>query len=313
MSRLLAAIDLGTNTVRVLVAEADPASGLVPRWADQVVARLGEGVTERGTLAPTAAVRALAAVRGYRDRARALGAAEILLVATAAVRQARDGPEFLARLRAEPGLSPRIVSGDEEARLTLLGATWGLGGPAGTFGLLDIGGGSTELVIAERAERLMTVSLALGVVHLVERFFGRDPAGPAQLADCRGYVDARLREEAWARIRPYRPSTLVATAGTPTTLAALDLGLTAYDPARVHGHRLRLAAVERLTAHLAALPVAERAGMPGLEPGRADVIVPGGVVLAAVLAGLDLPAAVVSDAGLREGILLDAVGWRLLP
>ncbi len=313
MSRLLAAIDLGTNTVRVLVAEADPGIGLRPRLADQVVARLGEGVSGRGTLAPAAADRALAAVRGFRDRARAMGAGEILLVATAAVRQARDGHEFLARLRAEPWLSPRVVSGDEEARLTLLGATWGVGRPAGTFALLDIGGGSTEVLVAEGGEPLATVSLALGVVPLVERFFADDPAGPAALAACRAYVDTRLRDEAWAQVRPYRPSTLVATAGTPTTLAALDLGLGAYDPARVQGHRLTLLAVDRLTTRLAALPVAERARLPGLEPGRADVIVPGAIVLAAVLAGLALPAAVVSDAGLREGILLDAVGWRPVP
>jgi exopolyphosphatase/guanosine-5'-triphosphate,3'-diphosphate pyrophosphatase len=308
--RLLAAIDLGTNTVRVLVAEADPATGLVPRWADQVVARLGEGVARRGTLAPAAADRALATVRGYRDRARALGVAEVLLVATAAVRQARDGSEFVARLRAEPGICPRVVSGDEEARLTLLGATWGLGGTRGIVGLLDVGGGSTEVLVADGARVLATASLTLGVVQLVERFFVHDPVEPVELAACRAYVDGRLRDEAWPRIRPYRPTTLVATAGTPTTLAALDLGLRVYDPARVQGHRLSALAIARLTAWLAALPLAERARTPGLEPGRADVIVPGGIVLAAALAGLGLPAAVVSDAGLREGVLLDAVGWR---
>jgi exopolyphosphatase/guanosine-5'-triphosphate,3'-diphosphate pyrophosphatase len=245
-----------------------------------------------------------------------MGAGEVLLVATAAVRQAQDGHEFLARLRAEPWLSARVVTGDEEARLTLLGATWGLGRAAGTFALLDIGGGSTEILVAEGAEPLVTVSSNLGVVPLVERFFADDPAGPAgqaQLAACRAYVDTRLRDEAWSRIRPYRPSMLVATAGTPTTLAALDLGLPAYDSRRIQGHRLALLAVDRLTTRLALLPLAERAGLPGLEPGRADVIVPGAIVLAAVLAGLELSAAVVSDAGLREGILLDAVGWRPLP
>jgi exopolyphosphatase/guanosine-5'-triphosphate,3'-diphosphate pyrophosphatase len=308
--RVLAAIDLGTNTVRVLVAETDRATGLIRRWADQIVTRLGEGLTSRGTLAPAAAERTLAAVRRYRERARILGATEVLLVATAAVRQARDGSEFLARLRAEPGLLPRVVSGEEEAALTLLGTTWGLGTVTGTFALLDIGGGSTEVLVAKGAETLATVSLTLGVVQLVERFFVHDPVEPGDLAACRAHVDARLRDEAWPRIRQYRPATLVATAGTPTTLAALDLGLQAYDPARVQGHHLSAPAVERLTTRLAALPLAERVRTPGLEPGRADVIVPGAVVLGAALAGLGLPAAVVSDAGLREGILLDAVGWR---
>jgi exopolyphosphatase / guanosine-5'-triphosphate,3'-diphosphate pyrophosphatase len=308
--RLLAAIDLGTNTVRLLVAERDPAPGLVPLWAEQAVTRLGEGLMGRGTLAPAAAERTLAVVRRFRDRARDLGAAEVLLVATAAVRQARDGGEFLARLRAEPGVRPRAVSGEEEAGLTLLGASWGLGAVAGTFALLDIGGGSTEVLVADGTRVLGAVSLALGVVQLVERFFAHDPVEAAELAACRAYVDARFRDEAWGRIRPLRPAILVATAGTPTTLAMLDLGLPAYDPARVQGHRLSARAIDRLTARLAAIPLAERARTPGLEPGRADVIVPGAVVLAAALAGLGLPAAVVSDAGLREGILLDAVGWH---
>lgn len=311
MRRPLAAIDLGTNTVRLLVADADATTGLVPRWVDQTVVRLGEGVAVRGTLAPAATERALASVRGYRDRAWLLGATEVLLVATAAVRQARDGRDFVVRLAAEPGVRPRILSGDEEARLTLLGAMWGLGDEQGLTGLLDIGGGSTEVLVADRSRILAASSLDLGVVHLVERFFVHNPAREEDLAACRQYVDERLHDEAWPRIRPHRPARLVATAGTPTTLATLDLGLPAYDPRRVQGYRLGAGAVERLTRWLAALPLAERARLPGLEAGRADVIVPGAVVLGAALAGLGLPEVVVSDTGLREGILLDAVGWRL--
>ena len=310
MSGLRAAIDLGSNTIRLLVADADPATGLVPRWIDQVVARLGEGVAARGTLAPVAIERALGAVRRYRDRARALGASDVLVVATAAVRQARNGPEFLARLEAEPALRPRVVSGEEEARLTLLGVAWGFGGRPGASGLLDIGGGSTEVMVADGVEVLAAVSLDLGVVQLVERFFTHDPVEPAELAACRAHVDERLAREVWPRIAPHRPTRVVATSGTPTTLAALDLGLAAYDPARVHGHRLDAAAIDRLTRWLGAMPLAERARLPLLEPGRADVIVPGGVVLGAALAGFGLPDLVVSDAGLREGILLDAAGWR---
>jgi exopolyphosphatase / guanosine-5'-triphosphate,3'-diphosphate pyrophosphatase len=310
VSRLLAAIDLGTNTVRILVAEADRTTGLVPLWAEQSVTRLGEGLARRGTLAPEAVERTLAAVRRYRDRALALGAAEVMLVATAAARQAHDGSAFLARLQAEPGLRPRIVSGEAEAELTLMGAAWGLGAPGDAFALLDIGGGSTEIVIAEGARALAAVSLRLGVVQLVERFFPSDPVQPSELTACRAYVDGRFREEAWPRLGAPRPARLVATAGTPATLAVLDLGLRSYEPARVHGHQLTAEAITRLTAELASMPVAERARTPGLEPGRADVIVPGAIVLAAALAGLGLSVATVSDAGLREGILLAAVGWH---
>ena len=202
------------------------------------------------------------------------------------------------------------MSGEDEAGLTLLGAAWGLGPFTGTFALLDVGGGSTEVLVAQGARVLTAVSLPLGVVPLAERFFGSDPMAAGELTACRAHVDARLRDEVWDRIRPFGPAALVATAGTPTTLAALDLGLLAYDPKRVHGHHLSAGAIERLTAQLAVLPLAERARLPGLEPGRADVIVPGAIVLASVLAGLGLPAATVSDAGLREGILLHAVGWR---
>jgi exopolyphosphatase/guanosine-5'-triphosphate,3'-diphosphate pyrophosphatase len=168
-------------------------------------------------------------------------------------------------------------------------------------------------VVADGLAVLATVSLDLGVVPLVERFFACDPVEPGELLACRAYVDARLEQEVWPSIHSWRPTRLVATSGTPTTLAALDLGLAAYDRTRVHGHRLSAAAIDRLTRQLAALPVVERAKLPALEPGRADVIVPGGIVLAAVLAGLGLPGLVVSDGGLREGVLLDAVGWRPAP
>jgi exopolyphosphatase/guanosine-5'-triphosphate,3'-diphosphate pyrophosphatase len=202
------------------------------------------------------------------------------------------------------------VSGEEEAELTLLGASWGLGATGGAFALLDIGGGSTELVVAESGRRLAAVSLRLGVVQLVEQFFPSDPVQPRELAACRAYVDARFRDEAWGRIGALRPARLVATAGTPATLAVLDLRLSTYEPARVHGHRLSAATIAKLTAELARVPVAERARMPGLERGRADVIVPGAIVLAAALAALGLSETTVSDAGLREGVLLAAVGWR---
>ncbi len=310
MSAPLAAVDLGTNTVRLLVADADPVAGLAPRAVDQVVARLGEGLRGRGRLAPAAIDRTLDAVRRCRDRAIALGAPEVLVVATAAVRQAEDGDALLARLAAEPRLRARVVSGVEEARLTLLGVAWGLGGRRDRFGLVDVGGGSTEFALAEGDRLLAAVSVTVGVVELAERFFRRDPVDAGELRACREHVTRRLRDEVWPALGPVDPVEWVATAGTPATLAALDLALPRYDAARVQGHRLSRARIDRLAAWLAALPLAARAGLPGLEPGRADVLVPGALVLAAALAGLGGEAFTVADAGLREGILLDAVGWR---
>lgn len=310
MSRRVAAIDLGSNTIRLLVAEPDPARGIRPLRGEQVIARLGEGLAEHGALAPAAVERALAAVRGYRDRARDLGAARVVVVATAAVRQARNGDELMERLRAEPGLAPRVASGEEEARLTLLGAAWGLGPIAGPWCLLDVGGGSTELVAARGAQALETVSLALGAVTLRERFFRHDPIDPGEYATCAAHVAACLAVEAWPTIAPVGPRRLVGTAGTVTTLAALDLGLDAYDPTRVQGYRLTVGAIEPLRRRLAALPAVQRARLPCVEPGRADLLVPGAAIVLAVLRGLELPELTVSDAGFREGILLETVGWN---
>lgn len=313
MTPPLAAIDLGSNTIRLLVAGADASRGLVPIWGEQMVARLGEGLLSTGTLAPAAMERAVAAVRAYRDRARQLGAERVLVVATAAVRQAVNGEAFADRLRGEPDVVVRVVSGDEEARLTLLGAAWGLGPVPAPYCLMDIGGGSTELVVARGARPLGGVSLRLGVVGLAERFLARDPVAPAEYAACAVEVARRLALEAWPVIRPLGPRSLVGTAGTVTTLAALDLGLGAYDPSRVQGHRLTLDAVEELRARLGAMTLAERAGLPAVGPGRADLIVPGMAIVLAVLRGLGLSRLTVADAGFREGILLEVAGWRPPP
>lgn len=309
MTRRLAAIDLGSNTVRLLVADADPARGLRLVHQEQVVARLGQGLARTGLLAPEAMERALAAVRAYRDRARALGAEGVIVVATAAVRQAGNRDEFLGQLAAEPDPRPRVVTGDEEARLTLLGVASALPPLADAYAVLDVGGGSTELIVARGARYVDAVSLDLGVVPLAERFLHADPVDWAEYSACAGHVAELLASAAWPEIRPLRPRLLVGTAGTITTLAALDLGLAAYDASRVQGHRLALARIEALLYRLGALHVAERARLPALEPGRADLIIPGIAITLGVLKGLGLGELIVSDSGLREGILLDAIGW----
>jgi exopolyphosphatase/guanosine-5'-triphosphate,3'-diphosphate pyrophosphatase len=291
------------------VADADAASGLSPVHGEQVVARLGQGLARTGRLDPDAIERALAAAGRYRELARAHGAARTLVVATAAVRQAGNRAELLERLAAGGGAEVRVASGDEEARLTLLGVLSGLPAAAGRTAVLDIGGGSTELIVAERARPTAIVSVPVGVVALAERFLRADPIDWTEYGACAEHVAGRLAAEAWPVVRPLAPRRLVGTAGTITTLAALDLALVAYDPARVQGHRLTRPRIEALLARLGALTVAERARLPVLEPGRADLIVPGIALTLGVLDGLGLAELTVSDAGLREGILLDAVGW----
>ncbi|HTO11100.1 MAG TPA: Ppx/GppA phosphatase family protein [Candidatus Binatia bacterium] len=308
----LATIDLGSNTVRLLVADVVGAG----RWrvvdADQRVTRLGEGLAASGRLGEAPAARTAALVAEYVARARGAGAERVAIVATSAVREAANGRAFAAGLERATGETVSVVSGEQEAALTLAGVLGGVGdtpgaatpGAEGDTMVFDIGGGSTEYILAAGGTTVAMVSLRLGVVDLTERHPFPGPVEAARFRALRDEVAARLAAEVPATMRAAPVARLIGTAGTATTLAALDLGLTTYDPARVQGHTLTRGAIDAQLARLGALTVGERAALPCLEPGRADLIVPG---LAIVLATLELVGTdrmVVSDWGLREGILL---------
>jgi exopolyphosphatase / guanosine-5'-triphosphate,3'-diphosphate pyrophosphatase len=307
----LATIDLGTNTVRLLVADLEPGAR---NWrvveADQQVTRLGEGLATTGRLGDVAAARTAAVVANYVTRARHAGAARIAVVATSAVREAANGRQFADGLERTTGERVAIVGGDEEAALTLAGVVEGLGGASalpGTTLVFDIGGGSTEYIVARGRAPLAAVSLRLGVVDLAERYPFPGPVDGPRYRLMYGEVLDRLRRELPEALRLARADRLVGSAGTVTTLGALDLGLTVYDPARIQGHVLARGSVERLLARLAGLTVAERGRLPCLEPGRADLLVPGVAIVLATLELIGLDRLVVSDWGLREGILLGLV------
>jgi exopolyphosphatase/guanosine-5'-triphosphate,3'-diphosphate pyrophosphatase len=303
----LATVDLGTNTVRLLVVEAD-ARGWRPLHQTQRVTRLGEGQTGAGCLLPEPMRRTAAAVAEFAQAARGLGATRVRIVATSAVREAGNRGEFVARLEAESGEPVEVVSGEDEARLTLQGVTSGLPGLGDAFVLFDIGGGSTEFVLARGGVAAAAVSLRLGVVPLVEEWGEPGPVRWDRFARMREGVERRLAAEVPDTIVTAGTDELVGTAGTVTTLAALDLGLSTYDAARVHGHRLGRVAVERELARLGALSVADRGRLPCLEPGRADVIIPGIAICLATMARFRREHLVVSDRGLREGILYELLG-----
>ncbi len=302
----LASIDLGTNTVRLLVAEVTAGTAA---WrtvhAEQRVTRLGEGLRASGTLGDAAAARTAAAVVAYVARARAAGAARVAVVATSAVREAANGRAFVTDLERAAGIAVRVISGEEEARLTLAGIVAGLGPLPGVVVAFDIGGGSTEYILARDGVPTAAASLRLGVVPLAERFPFPGPVEPARAAALRADVEAQLTRELPAVIATTRIDRLVGTAGTVTTLAALDLGLLDYDPARVQGHPLTRAAIERQHRRLAALDLAGRAALPCLEPGRADLILPGIAIVDATLDRLGCERLIVSDWSLREGILAE--------
>jgi exopolyphosphatase/guanosine-5'-triphosphate,3'-diphosphate pyrophosphatase len=310
----IAVIDLGTNTVRLLVGESDGVGGYRPLYAAQAITRLGQGMLADGQLQPEPVRRTLAVLAQYRQEAERLRACSVAVVGTSAVRRARNREAFLARALRETGLAIRVISGEEEARLTLLGVRDAIRLGGRPFVMMDIGGGSTEFVLACGQATLASVSTGLGSVVLTEAYLHSDPPSPQQLATVRAAALTELsrqRTGSLSAIDPLRepdPPCLVGTAGTVTTLAAIDLALESYDPNRVNGHRLPRQRLAALGEMLAALPLARRRLIRGLEPERADVIVAGAVVSLAAMDALGFPEMTVSDGGLREGILLDLLG-----
>lgn len=300
----LATIDLGTNMVRLLVADAAPG-----RWRPveraQRVTRLGEGQATRGPLGPAPMARTRDAVAAFVRRAEALGAARVRIAATSAVREATNRAAFVGEVEAATGRVVEVLSGEDEARLTLLGVARGLPRLGGTFVMLDIGGGSTELARARDGRLAVAVSLRLGVVSLAERHPGDGRWDDGAIGRLRAQVGAQLRAEVPRAIAAAGAEELVGTAGTVCALAALDLGLVEYDVERVQGHRLRRAAIEAILARLAALTHAARGALPCLEPGRADVIVPGIAICLGAMERLGFDGITASDHGLREGILCE--------
>jgi exopolyphosphatase/guanosine-5'-triphosphate,3'-diphosphate pyrophosphatase len=248
-----------------------------------------------------------AVVAAYVARARQAGAEAPRIIATSAVREAANGAAYAATLERKTGVPVRVVSGEDEARLTVLGIVRGLGLRQESFLAFDIGGGSTEYVLARQARVQAAVSLQLGVVPLAERYPFPEPVDWPRYLTMQDAIRRQLREALPATITATGLTEIVGTAGTVTTLAALDLGLLDYDSDRVHGHRLSRPAIETLRDRLGALTVGQRAALPCLEPGRADLIIPG---VAIVLATLDVTGAEtvrVSDWGLREGIMAEAI------
>jgi exopolyphosphatase/guanosine-5'-triphosphate,3'-diphosphate pyrophosphatase len=300
----LAALDVGTNTVLMLVVERT-ADGELRTIAElSRITRLGRGLEASGRLDPQAASATLDAIVDFTSQARALGAEKILTAATAALRNASDGAEFVARVRERAGIELEIISGETEAQLAWLAVSRGLKlDPAEHVLVVDIGGGSTELIRAEPGRRLDVVSLPIGSVRLTERIVKHDPPLIREAADLRLAVDDAIRDLGWK----FHPTLMVGIAGTVTTICALVLGLEHYDSKIVHGHRLKHSEVIDTIARLCAVPLTERMKLPGMEPGRADVIIAGAAILERIMASFGLDEVVVSDQGVRWGLI-----WREL-
>jgi exopolyphosphatase / guanosine-5'-triphosphate,3'-diphosphate pyrophosphatase len=278
----VAAVDLGTNTTRLLVADVE--DGQVEEVVlRQQITRLGEGVDARRTLLPLPIARVRNVLADYRREADSLGADQVLAIATSAIRDSENGEAFLGEVEWSYGFTTWLLSGDDEAKLTRRGVG---DVPADTL-IFDVGGGSTEFILGDWHE-----SVDIGSVRLTEKF-GED-------------VDAIA-----AHVRPLLPSSLhparaIGVAGTVTSLAALDLGLAEYDRERVHGHRLTLDGVKAQLERLAALPLAERRQLPALDPERAPVIVAGAVIVRETLRHFGLDALEASERDILHGAALAA-------
>jgi len=295
-----AAIDVGTNTVLLLVAERQ-GDGLVPVLERSEITRLGRGVDRTGLLDPGAVLDTVTVLSLYTRLARELGAAAIACVATSAARDARNGAEFFAAARERAGLTPEVISGEEEARLVYLAAFRDFG--RGGLAVLDVGGGSTEFIVGEGPALRARLSLQVGAVRLTERHVQGDPIPAEELAALREAARGAL--EPLTTIEPAPGARLVGVAGTVTTLCAVVKGLPRHDPKRVHGASLSLGEIEGTIESLARLTVRERAQVPGMEPKRADVIVGGAVVVAEAMRRTRFDRLTVSDRGVRWGLVYD--------
>lgn len=298
----VAAIDQGTNSTRLLVAEPDGAGGFRELARDMVITRLGRGVDETGRIASDALERTLAVIGTFARRARALHAERIRVGATAAVREASNRTELEEAVRELAGSDLEVVTGEKEAELSFLGATGGLEVPA-PFLVLDIGGGSTEFVLGTQSP-IASVSTQMGSVRLTERFIRHDPPRPEELDSTRDAVDAILHEVERA-VPVADAATLVAVAGTSTTVQAISLGLEAYDPERIHRTLLSRDDAEGVLTELAKMTTAERAALPVMAPGRADVIVQGAVILVEVMRRFGFEQALVSETDILDGLVLE--------
>jgi exopolyphosphatase / guanosine-5'-triphosphate,3'-diphosphate pyrophosphatase len=300
----VAVVDIGTNSTRLLVAEVD--GGAVTELDRRTtVTRLGEGLEATGRLADAATERVSTALAEYREAIDGLDAEQVVAVATSAMRDAENGPDFRDEIAQRFGIDARTISGDEEARLTFLGATAGRQVGAQTL-VIDIGGGSTEYVTGQPgADPDFHVSTRMGSVRQTERHLHSDPPNEAELGalaeDARAIVEGNVPAEVRERLEAG-----IAVAGTATSLAAIDQELDPYDPKRVHGYRLGRATCEGLLVRLAELPLERRREVTGLHPDRAPTIVAGTGILLESMRACGLDEVEISERDILHGAALAA-------
>ncbi|HEY6792211.1 MAG TPA: Ppx/GppA phosphatase family protein [Trebonia sp.] len=303
----VAAIDCGTNSLRLLVADIDVGRlRLSDLYRDMRIVRLGEGVDQTGRLSPAALDRTMAALGEYAAQIRRLAPEAVRMVATSATRDAENSQEFTIRVKEVLGVAPEVVTGDGEARLSFTGATMELAGSRGApYLVVDVGGGSTEFVLGGPAGVQRALSVNVGCVRMTERHLRGDPPSAAQVAAATADIDAALDQVA-SGVPVREARTLVGLAGSVTTIAGIALGLAEYDSARIHHSRVSAAAVHEIAVRLIAQSRAQRAAIGVMHPGRVDVIGGGALILDRVMAKFGFAEVLVS-----EHDILDGIAWSL--
>jgi exopolyphosphatase / guanosine-5'-triphosphate,3'-diphosphate pyrophosphatase len=306
MTRRVAAVDCGTNSLRLLVADVGHA-GLTDVARRMEIVRLGQGVDQTGRLSADALARTAGALRDYADVIAATAARSVRMVATSATRDARNAAEFTWQVKEILGVAPEVLTGSEEAMLSFTGATAELAGAhGGPFLVVDIGGGSTEFVLGEAGQPAAhALSVDIGCVRMTERHLHGDPPTGAEVAGATADIDAGL-DAVTAAIPVRQARTLIGLAGSVTTVAGIAMDLPAYDPARIHHARVRAAGVHEVTWSLLTQTRAERAAIGVMHPGRVDVIGGGALILDRIMQRFGFAEVLVS-----EHDILDGIAWSL--
>ncbi len=305
-TRRLACIDIGTLTCRLLIEDLASGHPLKELRSERRILRLGEGVDQAKRLSPVAMDRVIHCLQEWRSVIDGYHVEATAVVATSAVRDAANRDEFLEQVKREVGFEVEIITGDEEARRTLLGIRSGL--PAGVSDVLalDIGGGSTEFILDRIGQKPIMRSINIGVVRLCERILRHDPPTEEEVRHVREWVIGEATA-AVANMGGYRQATFVGTAGTVTSLAAMAQKLPSYEPARIHNYMLKLETIREIEQTLLSRTKAARVGLPGLEKNREEVIAAGAIIIRTIMETLGKQNVLVSDLGLREGVVLHLV------
>src|SRR3990172_486239 len=310
-----ASIDIGTNTLRLLIADIDN-KRLKPVFLKRIITRLGGGYTKTAGITDEAQGRTIKALKLFSEKLKEYRVEEVRAVATSVVRRAKNREEFLGGVREQTGLEVSTISGDEEARLSLRGVLSVIGHHNKRCLVVDIGGGSTEFIAVADGKMAGAWSLEMGVVHLTEKYLKTDPPTKEELGNMESEIEGIISDLRCkildsgifsfnSRLSTLNSQLFVGTAGTITTLAAIDQCLEKYEPDKINNYILKYAAIKKIYKHLASLHLRQREEILSLEKGREDIIIPGAAIVLKAMEAFGFSSITVSDAGLLEGILLN--------